>query len=60
LKFIFGSALIWLTPQLVEFVESFFRPPKGFVDDAKVTKKLMILDGCLGCGLDARGVIHKV
>jgi hypothetical protein len=35
-----GQALIWLTPQLVEFVESFFRHPKGFVDDAKIAKKL--------------------
>ena len=38
----------------------FFRQPKGFVDDARVAKKLMILDGCLGCCLDGRGVIHKV
>jgi len=53
-------SLIWLTPQLVEFVESFFRQPKGFMDDAGVTKKLMILDSCLGNGLDERGVIHKV
>jgi hypothetical protein len=49
-----------LTPQLVEFVESFFRQPKGFVDDARVAKKLMILNGCLDCDLDERGVIHKV
>ena len=57
---VFVQALIWLTPQLVEFVESFFRQPKDFVDDAKVAKKLMILNSCFGCGLDERGVIHKV
>jgi len=49
-----------LTPQPVEFVESFFRQPKGFVDDSRVAEKLMILNSCLGCGLDERGVIHKV
>ena len=53
-------ALIWLTPQPVEFVENFFRQPKGFVDDAMVAKKLMILDNYLECGLDERSVIHKV
>ena len=51
---------MWLTPQPVEFVESFFRQPKGFVDDARVAKKLMILSSYLGCGLNERGVIHKV
>ena len=38
-KVVSTPSLIWLTPQLVEFVESFFRQPKGFVDDAKVAKK---------------------
>ena len=53
-------ALIWLTPQPVEFVENFFRQPKGLVDGARVAKKLMILDSWLECGLDECGVIHKV
>ena len=56
-KVISSPSLIWLTPQLVE---SFFRQSKGFVDDARVAKKLMILNSCLDCGLDERGVIHKV
>ena len=59
-KLFISTSLIWLTPQPVEFVESFFRQPKGFVDDARVAKKLMILDSCLSYCLDKRGVIHKV
>ena len=53
-------ALIWLTPQPVEFVKNFFSQPKGFVGDARIAQKLIILDSCLECGLDERGVIHKV
>ena len=30
------------------------------MDNTKVAQKLMILDGRFGCGLDERGVIHKV